>query len=67
MRKIVVIWENTLSPALPHGGREQVAADSGVAGRLKKNAGNINGRNFSGSLYSKAGGTNAASVFSDDL
>jgi len=38
-----------------------------VAGRLKKNAGNINGRNFSGSLYHKADGTNAASVFSDDL
>ena len=42
-------------------------ADSGVAGRLKKNARNINGRNFSGSLYRKADGTNAASVFSDDL
>ena len=33
----------------------------------KKNARNINGRNFSGSLYHKANGTNAASVFSDDL
>jgi len=47
--------------------RERVAADSGVAGRLKKNARNINSRNFSGSLYRKADGTNAASVFSDDL
>jgi hypothetical protein len=36
-------------------------------GRLKKSRQNINGRNFSGSLYRKAGGTNAASVFSDDL
>ena len=44
-------------------GREQVAADSGVAGRLKKNARNINSGNFSGSLYLKADGTNAASVF----
>ena len=59
--------ENALSPTLPHGGRERIAADSGVAGRLKKNARNINGRNFSGSLYRKADGTNAASVFSDDL
>ena len=47
--------------------REQVAADSGVTGRLKKNARNINGRNFSGSLYRKVDGTNAASVFSDGL
>ena len=54
-------------PSPPPRGREQVAADSGVAGRLKKNAGNINGRNFSGSLYRKTDGTNAASVFSDDL
>ena len=53
-------------PTPPPRGREQVAADSGVAGRLKKNARNINGRNFSGSLYRKADGTNAASVFSDD-
>ena len=59
--------QNALSPALPHRGREQVAADSGVAGRLKKNARNINGRNFSGSLYRKADGANAASVFSDGL
>ena len=51
---------------LPRG-REQVAADSGVAGRLKKNARNINSGNFSGSLYRKTDGTNAASVFSDDL
>ncbi len=36
-------------------------------GRLKKNARNINSRNFSGGLYRKAYGTNAASVFSDDL
>ena len=60
-------FRDTLSPTLPHGGRGQVAADSGVAGRLKKNARNINGRNFSGSLYRKADGTNAASVFSDGL
>ena len=54
-------------PSPPPRGREWVAADSSVAGRLKKNARNINGRNFSGSLYRKADGTNAASVFSDDL
>jgi len=54
-------------PSPPPQGREQVAADSGVAGRLKKNARNINSRNFSGSLYRKADGTNAARVFSDDL
>ena len=53
-------------PSPPPRGREQVAADSSVAGRLKKNARNINGRNFSGSLYRKADGTNTASVFSDD-
>ena len=58
--------ENALSPALPRG-REQIAADSSVAGRLKKNARNINSGNFSGSLYRKADGTNAASVFSDGL
>ena len=55
------------SPQPSPTGGGQVAADSGVAGRLKKNARNINGRNFSGSLYRKADGTNAASVFSDDL
>ena len=54
-------------PSPPPRGRERVAADSSVAGRLKKNAGNINGRIFSGSLYRKADGINAASVFSDDL
>ena len=54
-------------PNPPPRGREQVAADSGVAGRLKKNARNINSRNFSGNLYRKADGTNAANVFSDDL
>jgi len=54
-------------PSPPPRGREQVAADSGVAGRLKKNARNINSRNFSGNLYRKADGTNAANVFSDDL
>ena len=54
-------------PSPPPRGREQVAADSGVVGRLKKNARNINSRNFSGSLYHKADGTNATSVFSDDL
>ena len=41
-------------PSPPPRGREQVAADSGVAGRLKKNARNINSRIFSGSLYRKA-------------
>ena len=50
-----------------NGVRERVAANLSVAGRLKKNARNINGRNFSGSLYRKADRTNAASVFSDDL
>ena len=65
--KVAAIRENALSPTLPHRGREQVAADSGVEGRLKKNARNINSRNFSDSLYRKADGTNAASVFSDDL
>ena len=50
-------------PSPPPQGRERVAADSGVAGRLKKNARNINGRNFSGSLYRKADGTNAARFF----
>ena len=37
----------------PPRGREQVTADSSVTGRLKKNARNINGRNFSGSLLSQ--------------
>ena len=50
-------------PSPPPRGRERVTADSSVAGRLKKNTRNINGRNFSGSLYRKADGTNAASVF----
>ena len=50
-------------PSPPPRGRERIAADSRVAGRLKKNARNINGRNFSGSLYRKADGTNIASVF----
>lgn len=54
-------------PSPPPRGRERVAADSSVAGRLKKNARKINSRNFSGSLYRKADGANAASVFSDDL
>ncbi|EFC87452.1 hypothetical protein NEIMUCOT_06068 [Neisseria mucosa ATCC 25996] len=54
-------------PSPPPRGRERIAADSGVAGRLKKNTRNINGRNFSGSLYRKADGANAASVFSDNL
>ena len=68
MGKIVTIWKNALSPTLPPPrGREQIAADSGVTGRLKKNARNINSRNFSDSLYRKADGINAASVFSDDL
>ena len=66
-------WERLLRfgeyplPSPPPRGRERIAADSGVAGRLKKNARNINSGNFSGSLYRKADGTNAASVFSDDL
>ncbi|EPI5623137.1 hypothetical protein HFZ63_001984, partial [Neisseria gonorrhoeae] len=38
-----------------------------VSGRLKKDARNINSGNFSGSLYCQADGTNAASVFSDNL
>ena len=50
-------------PNPPPQGRGKVAADSGVAGRLKKNARNINSGNFSGILYRKADGTNAASVF----
>ncbi|HFC3007705.1 TPA: hypothetical protein ACFIRA_001837, partial [Neisseria gonorrhoeae] len=68
-------------PSPPPQGREWVSADFSVAGglknnlnlqplisgRLKKNARNINSGNFSGSLYRKAGGTNAASIFSDDL
>ena len=54
-------------PSPPPRGRERVAADSSVTGRLKKNARNINSRNFSDSLYRKTDGTNAASVFSDDL
>ena len=66
-------WERLLQfgrcplPSPPPRGRGQVAADSSIAGRLKKNARNINSRNFSGSLYRQADGTNAASVFSDDL
>ncbi|AZR59002.1 hypothetical protein ELB75_02495 [Eikenella corrodens] len=54
-------------PNPPPRGRERIAADSGVAGRLKKNARNINSGNFSDSLYRQADGTNAASVFSDGL
>ena len=54
-------------PSPPPRGRGQVAADSSVTGRLKKNARNINSRNFSGSFYRKADVTNAASVFSDGL
>ena len=54
-------------PNPPPRGRERVAADSSVVGRLKKNARNINSRNFSGSFYRKADGTNAASIFSDGL
>ncbi|EMT6820372.1 hypothetical protein GVG95_001953 [Neisseria gonorrhoeae] len=73
--------ENALPPLPPPRGREWVSADFSVAGglknnlnlqplisgRLKKNARNINSGNFSGSLYRKAGGTNAASIFSDNL
>ena len=40
-------------PNPPPRGREQIAADSGVTGRLKKNDRNINSRNFSGSLLSQ--------------
>ena len=40
-------------PSPPPRGREQVAADSSITGRLKKNARNINSRNFSGSLLPK--------------
>ncbi|RNK29100.1 hypothetical protein COH93_01115 [Neisseria meningitidis] len=54
-------------PSPPPRGRGQVAADLAVAGGLRKNARDINSRNFSGSLYRKEDGTNAASVFSDDL
>ncbi|WP_447545404.1 hypothetical protein, partial [Neisseria gonorrhoeae] len=68
-------------PGPPPRGREWVSADFSVAGglknnlnlqplisgRLKKNARNINSGNFSGSLYCQADGTNAASVFSDNL
>jgi len=50
-------------PSPPPRGRGRIAADSSVAGRLKKNARNINSRNFSGSLYRKADGTNAARFF----
>ena len=50
-------------PNPPPRGREQVAADSGVAGRLKKNARNINSRDFQVAFYRKAGGTNAARFF----
>ena len=63
------IWERLLQlgecplPSPPPQGRERVVADSGVAGRLKKNARNINSGNFSGSLYRKADGTNAARFF----
>ena len=64
--KIAAIWRMP-SPQPSPRGREQVAADLSVTGRLKKNARNINGRDFSGSFYRKADGTNAASVFSDDL
>ena len=40
-------------PTPPPRGRVQVAANSGGAGRLKKNARNINGSNFSGNLLSQ--------------
>ena len=69
----VVCWERLLQfgecplPSPPPREREQIAADSSVTGRLKKDARNINSGNFSGSLYRKADGTNAASVFSDGL
>ena len=51
------------SPQPSPTGEGQVAADSSVTGRLKKNARKINGRNFSGSLYRKADGTNAVRFF----
>ena len=50
-------------PSPPPRGRGQVAADSSVASRLKKNAANLNGRNFSGSLYCQADVTNATRFF----
>ena len=61
--KIAAILGNALSPLPPPRGRERVTAGFGVAGRLKKNARNINGGNFSGSLYRKADRANATSVF----
>ncbi|MEF1370453.1 hypothetical protein QWU73_10575, partial [Neisseria gonorrhoeae] len=78
--KIATIRRMPSPQPSPMGG-EQVAAGFAVAGglknnldlqplisgRLKKNARNINSGNFSGSLYCQADGTNAASVFSDNL
>jgi len=66
LERLLQFGECPLPSPSPRG-REQVSADSSVEDRLKKNARNINGRNFSGSLYRKADGTNAASVFSDGL
>ncbi|MBJ7778055.1 hypothetical protein E0W31_03795 [Neisseria meningitidis] len=60
-------FEECPLPGPPPRGRGQIAADFAVAGGLRKNARNINSGIFSGSLYRKADGTNAASVFSDDL
>ena len=60
--KVAAIWRMP-SPQPSPQGREQVSADLNVTGRLKKNARNINSRNFSGSLYRKADGTNAARFF----
>ena len=63
LRKVAEIRGVPSPQPSPTGGRGKVAADSDVAGRLKKNARSINSRNFLGSLYHKADGTNAAIVF----
>ena len=59
-------WECPL-PSPPPRGRERVAVDSSIKGRLKKECPKHQQQEFSGSLYRQADGTNAASVFSDDL
>ena len=62
LRKVAAIWRMP-SPQPSPTGEGRIAADSSVAGHLKKNARNINSGNFSGSLYRKADGANAESVF----
>ena len=54
-------------PNLPPRGRRQVAADSGVAGRLKKNARNINSRNFQAAFIARQMEQTPRAFFSDDL